>query len=713
LLRGSTLRLKSAQGELCVKAPQAFLRALYEECDGRASLADMERAKPLGVRSLRFIAFVRDMLEAGVLADALGAAGRAFDAAQLPSTLGATADRATWEAARLGGAGEDEAGSPELLPFAQAATLRALLEARRSAPAFGELSLADTQLAALLDAMYGICRSDAGGDVLPRRSVASAGGFKSLRLSLVLLRPVGSIQPGVFSVRYRNGESVALDRVAEETSQWCAALLEPHLWSAASGLIAISADISAATLKYRNRALQFALLEAGAVLQNAGLAAADLGLALRALGGYYADRVATLCRIVSGRILCCAVVGTSAQSATESVRADMRRAVEFSWMENASPSDLHIAKAEVNGTDGRQAIGWGRSIDSRQACVVAIAEASERYSCGILGKECLAATADDLDRVIASASLATYAQSQYRRAALGVCRFDSKREYLWARATSLSSAEPAWVPAEFVYPATAIPKRYAAHALARATSSGCASDGSAAVAIERAAYEVIERDALARHWLAQRAGIAITSNSCDDATRKRIRGLEQAGCQVILQILDAGLGPVVLAFVTSDRLAFSAVGTACGAELTPAIERALGEAEVIALSRLRGTRPRPLRARDSAKPMDHAELYATRRHYRRAWVLVQETAAEDLGTLAKRWPIDLSTRLKLRTPTPPDLFWVDVTADDAPVGFDGRPLTTVRALIPGCIPIAFGFDAIPRGTVGPVSAAGRFPHPMA
>jgi ribosomal protein S12 methylthiotransferase accessory factor len=696
-----------------VQGPRSFLRALYEECDGSASIPDLHRRRAGRPDAGRFTAFVCDMLRAGVLIDATTVLGRAFDAIQLPTDLGGTADRDDWVAARSRAAARDDgAETGTLLAPAKAPALLRLLDDRCSATGFGTRALRESELAALLDAMYGM--RTGGSDPLPRRSVASAGGFKSLRLSLMLWRAVGTLAPGVFAVDYPAPGRVGSRRVAEASSEWCAALLEPHHWAAASGLIAISADIRAATLKYRNRALQFALLEAGSVLQNAGLAAADLGIALRALGGYYADRVATACRITAAsRILCCAVVGTQ-DSLGKTPAKVVPRPVVFRWMnEHTKDGQLHIARAEIHANEAKPIVGWGRSIDARQAGIVAIAEASERYSYSTPGDRCLSERAEELDRMVAPESLARYAESQYRSRYPGVHRFDPSRRYLWVRAYGQLSGEERWVPAEFVYPLSALPGTYARQALTRTTSSGCASDATPAVAIERAGYEVIERDALARHWLAQRPGTAVASGSCGAPVRKRIDALERAGCRVALQVLDAGLGPVALALVTSDALGFSAIGTACGDGPAMAFERALGEAEVIALSRLRGVRARAIRASEAKEPMDHAELHSMRAHYRRAWVLLQNGGQEEsVAALARRWSADLATRLAGRAAQDEPL-WIDLTAADAPVGFDGEPLVTVRVLIPGCLPIAFGFDAIPRGGITCVTAAGRFPHPMA
>ena len=660
----------------------------------------------------RFRRFVEQMLDAGVLIDASRLLESAFDAVQLPNALGRSAAEAVWEAERMRAheLRAARAGDSTRLPQARAPRLSLLVDARRSSAGFGKGEVTLHQLAALLDGMYGLAAGpQAAVTTLSRRSTPSAGAFKALRISLILIQPAPDLAAGVYDVVFEGAGQVSLRRIGESGTSWCRALLDAHRWLLANGLLVVSADTTAAALKYKSRALHFALIETGAALQNAGLAAAELGIGFRVLGGYYADRLAQLCHLEAERVLGCAVFGSSTQD-DESGTRPQRKAIRFDWAEAGDDNPVYIAGAEVQSTPA-SGIGWGRSTDARTACAIAISEAVERYSYSVLGR-CVVASASQLEGAVDPTLLVRYSKSQYQRTDLGVHPFDAGKRYLWVPARQRASDKWLWVPAECVYSASTLPRRFASQAITRTTSSGCATDAQVDVAIERAAFEVIERDALARHWLAQASGTAVLRSSWPSEVADRIERLESLGCKVSIQVLDQQLGPVMMVVVESEPRGFSAIGTACGRDALSSLERALAEAEVVAAVRLQQDREPPINARDVRKPIEHSDLHAQRRHYKRARALTQGGEHEGWRSVERRWPRDLEVRLRADGGQR-DLLWVDLTTRDAPLGADGQDLYTVRVLIPGAVPIGFGYDAIPRGTFSPVTPAARFPHPMA
>lgn len=703
--------MRSPAGVWAVEAPARFLRGLFDWCDGSRSLDEVEHAALARWGPSRFGAFVQDMLSRGVLIDGSRCLESAFDAIQLPSRLGRSASEAEWEAERLRAPSESPFAEPaRMLPGARTGSLARLLHKRHSSPGFGAGRITASQLGELLYASNGVVeRKGEAHSLLGRRTIPSAGAFKRLRLSLLLVRRVGGFEPGSYAVVYPEAGRVALRRVAAASSDWCRAILEPHRWLEATGLIVASADTSAAALKYRSRALQFALIEAGAALQNAGLAAAELGVGFRVLGGYHADRLSELCASRGGRVLGCAVFGAP-RSEAEGRAVSARTALKLHWAEELPGSALRIAGAEVSGDRGA-GIAWGRSEDAETACAIAVSEAVERYSYATLGA-CVESTLDDLPGAVPPPTLVVYARSQYRRESLGVHAFVPGTAYLWARATEWASGRSGWVPAECVYSARALPAGFAARALTRASSSGCATDARIETAIERAAFEVIERDALARHWLAQSAGIGVRAESCPPGIVARVRALERQGCTVSIQVLEQSLGPVMLAHIESETIGFAAIGTACGAEPAATLARALTEAEVVAAIRLRQDRAPPMTARDVRKPIDHADLHSQRRHFRRARVLTASAECIGFKAVERRWPASLQSRLEAARAID-RVLWVDLSRADAPLGPCGQALHTARVLIRGATPIGFGYDAIPRGNLGMVTAAARFPHPLA
>ncbi len=681
VIRGSELRLRAKSGNVQVKAPARFLKALYEWCDGTRTSAEIQGGAQARWGASRFASFMGEMLECGVLVDASRMLDAHLEATDLVDPFdGACAEQR--EAAVRRGAlrAKFEASADTLLPSSRAPLLGKLLDTKPSAVGFGSGTVGARQLANLLDAV---------------------GSIEPLRISVVLIRAVGRFRAGIYDVHVPRQGRVAMERIADDDGEWCRALLEAHRWLSATGLLIVSA-----------RALQFALLEAGAALQNGHLAAAETGLAFRISREYDPSRLRRVCRLDAERVLGCAIFGAPPKRVARTGQA--RHSLRFSWGEGAG-GRFHVAGAEVVGCDVPSSIGWGRSLHAPTACAIAVSEAVERYSYAKLGP-CVEAIADELEGSIDPRALVPYADDQYRSRRLRVKRFDPSRRYLWVPATDLQTGRTAWVPAECAQSVSALPAAFADHALARTTSSGCATNADRKTAIERAAFEVIERDALARHWLTQLPGTLLRGDF-GATTAARLARLRASGCGVSIVLLEARFGPVVVVVVESETKGFSALGSACGADMPTTLEHALTEAEVLSEVRLRMDDSPRVKASEAWAPLDHSNLYAMRRHFRRARALTHGGATTTLRRMERKWPRSLRERLSATTNSlgrhmRPSM-WIDLTQSDAPLGPAGKELQTVRVLIPGCLPIGFGHDAIPRGGIGPIGAAGRFPHPLA
>jgi ribosomal protein S12 methylthiotransferase accessory factor len=305
-----------------------------------------------------------------------------------------------------------------------------------------------------------------------------------------------------------------------------------------------------------------------------------------------------------------------------------------------------------------------------------------------------------------------YASRQLSRKRLGVAPLDAQQKQRWVEGKEWRTGASVWLPADCVYGASTLTRQGADALLARTTSSGCASDPDLDTAIERAAYELIERDAFARHWLAQAAADRIAPASLPARIRGRMDALEAQGCESFVLCMTKGIGPAILVLIRDLRRGFVCAGSACGPDLASSIERAFIEAESAAVARcVASARPKALAPRQAASPEDHANLYARRAYLRRADVLLGPADAS-IPASAIEWPATLEDRLRSST-DPRSVYWVELPSTNAPCQLDGRPIRTVRALVPGCIPLAFGFGALPEGMVTHrIAAAARFPHPL-
>jgi SagB-type dehydrogenase family enzyme len=159
--------------------------------------------------------------------------------------------------------------------------------ARRSAYPGEQRAVSFEELSTVLEAVYG----RPGG----ARPVPSAGGLYPLAVHVAIRRPLGELSPGVWwldpfaetlvPVR-EDGPNLSRVILSQEVADALTAANEP--------VVFISADLERPSRKYSNRGYRYALMEAGAAMQNAYLAASELDLPIRAIGGIHDHLAAEL-----------------------------------------------------------------------------------------------------------------------------------------------------------------------------------------------------------------------------------------------------------------------------------------------------------------------------------------------------------------------------------------------------------------------------------
>lgn len=659
-VNGSKLTVHGRDGVLVVQAPRGFLSTLLEFCDGRHALAEVERLANERWGGKGFERFLRDMLSAEVLVDATELLWRSLEA----SAPSVDTTRTTFHG-------------------------------------FAAAALTCDRLAPILDVLeVGFSAFD--------RSEPTAD--KTIRhVTLVLTCPADGTEAQACDLARDSRQNLVLRPLASPTTDWLRAVAQPEQWADAAGLLIFSIEGGSRVHSSVPAEIARTAAAIGAGLQSAHQIAASLGVEIVPVMDFDRRRMACLPALVGHRIIGCAALGERLTSEEAAKRAQHRQ-VRLGWMETHRAFGSHVVRATLSSPSLENVTGWGRSGDARTACAIAVSEAAERLAYRRLGT-CVTAPAGTLDRFIHPTELAHYTPAQYRNTALAIAPFRPEAEYLWTQAHEWSSGQAWWVPGDFVYHGAAVEGGRKGPVLMPSTSSGCATDVSLEVAIERAACEVIERDAFLRHWLTQCPGRTIARASLSRALVQRIARLADHACQVSMQVLDGALGPVMLASITSPDLHFCAIGTATGTDAFHALERALTEAETAAFARLAGASARRVRAVDVRTPRDHSDLHAAKRHCHRANFFSMIHDEVSLAQLERAWPTTLKQRMQ-GAGTTRRMLWIDMTVPDGPLDLARRPLRIVRAVIPGCIPLAFGFDAVPRGGLPFVSARGRFPHPL-
>lgn len=165
--------------------------------------------------------------------------------------------------------------------------LAAVIARRRSVRAFAPTcELSSVELGTILQLTCGITGSLGGGRQYSR-AVPSAGALYPVEL-YVLVQRVAGLPRGVYHYRVAHHALEQLD--ARELNEW----MDQHgedtglLRSAAATLVATGV-FARATVKYRERGYRFVLLEAGAILQQAGLLAECRSIHSCLLGGFDDD----------------------------------------------------------------------------------------------------------------------------------------------------------------------------------------------------------------------------------------------------------------------------------------------------------------------------------------------------------------------------------------------------------------------------------------
>ena len=328
-----------------------------------------------------------------------------------------------------------------------------------------------------------------------------------------------------------------------------------------------------------------------------------------------------------------------------------------------------LVRAEI-AWKGRPATeGWGR--DAARA----VSEAVERAACARLPAHAFRARATDLGHWLHPDSVVRYTDAQHASAAFPFRRFDARQERWWVHGQLVESGPAIAVPAELACLPRAFAPEERNSLLTYATTSGCASDASVATALERALFELVERDAFMRHWWAQQPGLAVGGVQC----------------------LHLGVHPTWLAWAQDEDAHFTCVGTASGRDAEAARAQAQHERDTALIAQ--GAHG-DIQEDEVRGPADHAALYATRHYFRRADAILfaqQEITFEDAAARFADPP-----RL-------PNAICVSLDFDEALSAFG---LHTVRALVPGLVPIAFGYGLQPLALAGALAPGAHALHPF-
>jgi ribosomal protein S12 methylthiotransferase accessory factor len=333
------------------------------------------------------------------------------------------------------------------------------------------------------------------------------------------------------------------------------------------------------------------------------------------------------------------------------------------------------------GEEGR--VSRGVAEEESLARLIARAEAAERYAAGDAGAHDLVRARErDLEGAVSTDQ--TYLRNRRQLAEPGAtAEPDPDDPILWVRA-STASGETRWLPAELVFfpfddPDVLRPM------LPHVNSSGVAAHSTREAAIARALAELAERDAFMWTWVQRLSRERIDERTLPEDTRSLAAAVRGLGFEVHLVNITLDVLPVILCVALSDG--WIVPGAAAGRDPTAAATKALTEAAVItSISTEAQPQGPPIAAEEVATPAEHMRFHHDAGLAEEDAFLFSNDERIALDEIGASGAAEVDAARAVGEP-----LFVELTTPAT------QPFSVVRAVVPGMIPITFGFDTEPLG----------------
>jgi ribosomal protein S12 methylthiotransferase accessory factor len=351
------------------------------------------------------------------------------------------------------------------------------------------------------------------------------------------------------------------------------------------------------------------------------------------------------------------------------------------------------------------------------ALTKAVSEAKEWAACGCVPEGLLKARLEDVPNAIDPRTVIRFHESQYKLTDFPLEPFDEKIAYEWVEGKDELTGKSKYLLADLVY----FPYFGETPPYLFANSSGVAAHPDLQQAIESSVLELIERDSFMIAYLTGLSYPTIRVGSLPQYLQKRISMLQQEGFEITIKDHTLDLAPVVTVFAQNEMLAYTNCASSSRFELVAAIDHALMEVEASVLARLQNGPSPALTPSEIAMPLHHGALYEQKGYFRRANFMFKDVACPTQESFipVDSWDGLLDKLQQMDVPLVTTQFFLSEQ-----YGGNGD-LHIVRSVIPGLVPMTFGYRQEPGGmnrlydvarqkgkrlTYGNIR---KFPHPFA
>lgn len=689
-----------------VKVPQIFLNKLAAVCDGHNTRTEIEGM----LRQQWDFSSVKGFLDAleqnGILCDVSSVGDYWWKFVNNPTPFASNlSDAEILELVRRADKRNRKGGKGNSTPVTHS-SLHCILEQRRSIRAFSEKCVEIDIVAQMLWAGYGIVKdplcvdNDSPQQIkvwqkhsLARHTVPSAGALYPLRLSLVLFRSVGSYQAAIYDVCFRKHDLIELVPVTEKLLGAFQSFADQTVFNGAQGVIVISGSFAISGEKYGNRSLLYVPLEAGHVAQNIHLSAVENGVGTVEIGGFLEESLRHTLKLPKAFCPLTTILFGYPEAKKVKTKAtadsfDVRWAAPIT---DGYHLPFSMAFARLKGDTGND---WacGRAGHPHIALAKAVSEAHEWIACGQIPSDMVRASMKELESAVDPRTIVRYHPRQYLRKHFVLKQFDEKQEYLWKEGMDFRTGKKVYILSDCIF----FPYSPKTPHYTFANSSGTATYADTNTAKELAALELVERDAFMIAWLNRLTMPDILFSSLPAEFQRRIRALEHAGCSVVVKDFTLDLAPVMFVFAQHDGLPLTSCAACSSFNLVEAFGHALMEVEAAVYCRLCNGAPKPIRPKEAQFTDDHGNLYEQQKYFRRADFLMRKGTQRLLKKIGNGIPRNWPSFVALLKKKSLSLLTVELQAPQR-LASGKTGMHTVKAFLPGLVPISFGYGLEPCG----------------
>ncbi len=583
-----------------------------------------------------------------------------------------------------------------------------LLENRCSTRSFSKLPVELQVIVDILWSGYGECRD-------AKRTVPSAGALYPIMLYLALMRSSGELSPGVYRVNVSQMWSAGFEMISEDVAKLQRAFMDPLMAEKAHGAVVIGGSLKQTAEKYGNRSMLYVPLEVGHVAQNIHLAAHSHHIATIEIGGFAEDILRTACEMPD-EYLPMTTVLFGHPSREDDIATDV---YEVDWVMPIAKSyqaPFAVAQARVS-EELNEDWSYGRDTSPEMAMIKAVAEAKEWAACGCVPETLLKARLKDVPNAVDPRTIIQFHESQYQLNDFPMERFDEEIAYEWVEGKDIISGESKHLLADLVY----FPYYGENPPYYFANSSGVAAHPDLQKAVESSVLELIERDSFMIAYLTGLVYPTVLVSSLPRYLQERISILEKEGFKVTVKDHTLDLAPVVTVLVQNEGLAYTNCASCSRFEIESAIDHALMEVEASVLARLQNGPATALKPSGVVMPLHHGALYEQKGYYHRADFMFggEARATNELTASVNSWNGLLDKLQQMEVP----LITTQLFLSEQ-YGGNGD-LNIVRSIVPGLVPMTFGYRQEPGGMKRIYDIARqkgkrlsygsirKFPHPFA